>query len=319
MPCSTGSSHHCDIVTQSQPMDGIKMATTYGSNHDKPRLFRSKSPKKGSSEYLRRCANRIIKDYIDEGLTPITIRQLFYLMVSNHKIDKNESQYNALSKAIVSARRSGLLASSRQAGWECIRDEKFDSSLSTFGSIDATTIHIDQRRRQLFRQQALEKAGIPQPLIWCESAGMVPQISKYANLLGAPVYSSGGFDSLTAKRAVGCELWRGKTNTLVILHVGDKDKAGDAIYESLRGDVLAFSKECDCKVEVQRIAVSAEQIESLNLESYSVLKKDVNKDGFAVKAEAIPPSVLRNIVEGRVRDLIGDFSFKNQSSDTVQL
>ena len=267
--------------------------------------------KEYSPEKIRRDAKRILQKYIEDGLTPVTVRQLFYLMVSDRKLEKTENHYGRLGRAIAKTRRSNRLITKEtdgitggEWGWDCIRDEKYDSGLGIFGSIDATDQHIKQRAEQLQKQQFLEKCNRNQPLVWCESAGLVPQISKYANRLGAPVYSSGGFDSLTSKRHVGCKLWKGKSNTLVILHVGDKDRAGDKIFESLKGDVEAFANECLCKVRVQRIAVTAEQIKDLNLKSYSESLKTKSADGFAVKVEALPPSELMSIVEIAIKNVI---------------
>ena len=147
--------------------------------------------------------------------------------------------------------------------------------------------------------------NIDQPLIWCESAGLVPQISEYAHAMGAPVYSSGGFDSLTSKRHVGCKLWKGKGNTLVILHVGDKDRQGDIIFESLKGDVDAFAAECECNVRVERIAVTTKQIEDLKLQSYIARESQKTRDGLAVKVEAINPFDLKTIVKDAIGEVVG--------------
>src|ERR1035437_3459784 len=35
--------------------------------------------------------------------------------------------------------------------------------------------------------------------LWCEAAGMMPQLTRVADDYSVPVYSSGGFDSATSK------------------------------------------------------------------------------------------------------------------------
>ena len=293
------------------------MGNKYGSWIEKPnrrknRYKLEKNLPQFDHEIVRREAKNILENYIREGLTPVTVRQLYYLMVSGHVLKKTESQYKKLSKVIVECRRNGTLIrqktlgiNGKDWGWDCIRDETYDKGIGLFGSVDGTNKDIEKRTRQLDYQQNLEDLNIDQPLIWCESAGLVPQISEYAHAMGAPVYSSGGFDSLTSKRHVGCKLWKGKRNTLVILHVGDKDRQGDIIFESLKGDVDAFAEECKCNVRVKRIAVTTKQIEDLKLQSYIATKSQETDDGLAVKVEAINPSDLKTIVKDAIGEVVG--------------
>ena len=273
------------------------------------------------NEIIRRKAKNILKDYIQKGLTPITIRQLYYLMVSDRILEKTDGHYNKLVDVITLARRNGSLISDtgdgisgKDWGWDCIRDETYDKGIGLFGSVDGTNKDIKKRADQLIYQQRLENKNIDQPLIWCESAGLVPQISEYAHAMGAPVYSSGGFDSLTSKRHVGCKLWKGKGNTLVILHVGDKDRQGDIIFESLKGDVDAFAEECKCNVRVERIAVTTEQIEDLKLQSYIARESQKTSDGLAVKVEAINPSDLKTIVKEAIVGVVGSEYIKSSDN-----
>src|SRR5690606_30299136 len=70
-------------------------------------------------------------------------------------------------------------------------------------------------------------AGQPKHLeVWCEAAGMLPQLARAAEPYSVPVYSSGGFDSLTAKKRLADRICRiGKPT--VILHLGDYDPSGE--------------------------------------------------------------------------------------------
>lgn len=288
---------------------------------EKNRLKFTTSLPQFDHEIVRRKARTILENYIREGLTPVTVRQLFYLMVSKGLLDKNEPHYIKLSNVIAESRRNNTLIRKSFDGisaiewcWDCIRDETYDKGIGLFGSVDGTNKDIEKRADQLRYQQFLEDKDIDQPLIWCESAGLVPQISEYAHAMGAPVYSSGGFDSLTSKRHVGCKLWKGKRNTLVILHVGDKDKPGDVIFESLKGDVDAFATECGCNVRVERIAVTTKQIEDLKLQSYIARESQKTSDGLAVKVEAINPSDLKTIITEAVEGVVGSEYIKRSDN-----
>ena len=72
--------------------------------------------KEYSPEKIRRDAKRILQKYIEDGLTPVTVRQLFYLMVSARKLEKTENHYGRLGRVIAKTRRSNRLISKETDG-----------------------------------------------------------------------------------------------------------------------------------------------------------------------------------------------------------
>jgi hypothetical protein len=110
-------------------------------------------------------------------------------------------------------------------------------ALDQYADIDAFRARVahmaDDYRRDLMASQ-------PNHLeVWCEAAGMLPQIAHEAEKYSVPCYSSSGFDSLTAKKRLAdriCDI--GKPTT--ILHLGDYDPSGEAIFDVIAEDVAAF-------------------------------------------------------------------------------
>ena len=82
--------------------------------------------------------------------------------------------------------------------FDAIRDDGGTRhELKTYTSVEDFLETIAQRAKHYRRDQCEDQ---PVPLmLWCEAGGMVPQLASVADHYSVPVFSSGGFDSLTAK------------------------------------------------------------------------------------------------------------------------
>jgi hypothetical protein len=150
--------------------------------------------------------------------------------------------------------------------------------------------------------------GQPKRLIlYCEAAGMVPQVERVANEYGIPVISSGGFDSLTEKHALGEEY-----NDAEVLHIGDLDPHGIHIFIALAEDVSAFASHYGNVIDFTRLAVTPKQIEKLHLDTSPLERNDKTPaypHDFTCQAEAIPPNELAKIVRKAILDRLDDDAY----------
>ena len=73
---------------------------------------------------------------------------------------------------------------------------------------------------------------------------MVPQLGRVVGEYGVTVYSSGGFDSLTVKYDAASRIAAREVPT-VVLHVGDHDPSGLALFYAVAEDVAAFAGRLD--------------------------------------------------------------------------
>ena len=152
--------------------------------------------------------------------------------------------------------------------------------------------------------QGVRLEGQPEWIeVWCEAAGMVPQLARVVGEYGVSVYSSGGFDSVTSKYEAAQRIAARDVPT-VVLHVGDHDPSGLALFEAAAEDVeafaLAFASE---DVRFERVAVTVEQIERYQLPTAPAKAKDKRSawvGGGTVQAEALPPDVLAEEVRQAV-------------------
>ncbi len=237
----------------------------------------------------------VLHEYAEQ--LPLTLRQVFYRLVAAYAYDKTEQAYDRLGEMLNRARRSGRVP------FADIRDDGILSHVpfgfanrQEFWERQDEWIRLFELNRQEGQAQFVE--------VWVEASGMLPQVAAVSLGYGVPCYSSSGFDSVTAKHLAALRMLDREVPT-VVLHVGDYDPSGVALYENLREDVSALV--CDTAErdggldgieppEFVRVAVTTEQIARLDLPTAPPKKADrrsVFTDTRTVQAEAIAPDVLQ--------------------------
>lgn len=232
---------------------------------------------------------------------PLTGRQIFYRLVAGG-YDKTERAYYRLMETLQKARRADLIA------WDAIRDDKFMVNSPHF--YDSTGAFVDTVRysaenMRLDRQEGQQRRLV----IWVEARGIQPMVQSFVDKYGIAVYSSGGFDSVTAKRDMAVKL---SEEPHEVIHLGDYDPSGVHVFSSLREDVQAFAKQHGHVPVFTRLAVTPEQIAEYALPTAPAKKNDnrsFDGDG-TVQLEAFAPDVLAKIVEDAVRSRLDDDAYQ---------
>jgi len=239
-----------------------------------------------------------VQAVLDEygGLLPLSARQVFYRLVGAHGYEKTERAYDRLTEKIGSARRAGII------DFDAIRDDGItvDEPFGFHGKAGfyATVAHhaANYRRNRLDGQAALLE-------VWCEAAGMVPQLAGAAGPYGVAVYSGSGFDSLTAKHDGARRA--ADAGSLIVLHVGDHDPSGVHLFSAAYEDVQAWAEHFGGKVEFERVAVTPQQIDTYNLPTAPPKPTDKREfRGQTCQAEALDPITLADIVRTAIEDHI---------------
>lgn len=241
----------------------------------------------------------VLIEYAD--YLPLSVRQIFYRLVATKGYEKTEQAYNRLTEALVRARRARLI------DFDLIRDDGVvttsqDCYASPDAFWDATGERINGYRRD--RQEG-------QPLrieLWCEAAGMLGQLDRIAANYSTPVYSAGGFVSLTGIRGIAARAVDRLVPT-VLLHVGDHDPSGESIFEAMAADAAAFVEEDriiqTLRIEPVRVALTAEQVVEHDLPTAPAKasdKRSASWEGGTCQLEALPPDLLATIVENAIRE-----------------
>lgn len=239
---------------------------------------------------------QIIDEYREH--LPMTIRQIFYRLVGAYDYPKTAKAYSNLIELLIDARRTTV--PEFHIPFEVIRDDGGVAYLPSFHTSPADvwrSIMSSADHYCLDRQ-----AGQPAYReVWVEAAGMVPQIARVVqDEFSIPVYSSGGFDSLTAKRDAARRAAAREVPTEV-LYIGDYDPSGRAMLDNLAADVPLLERGAE-RMTFLRVAVTPEQIEAHRLPA--AYASNTHGSGTSVQAEALPPDVLAAEVRQAVISLV---------------
>lgn len=236
-----------------------------------------------------------------EDYLPMTIRQVFYRLVGAYGYEKTEEAYWRLCEILVRARRAERIPfdAIRADGGVELAANGFSDRSGFWQEVEAMA--ASYRRDRLAGQDAAVE-------VWAEAAGMAPLLAAAVEEYGVAVYSGGGFDSLTWKHEAALRFARREQPTAV-LHVGDFDPSGLALYIAAAEDVAAFAAAYGApEPSFERVAVTPEQIERLQLPTAPPKRSDkrgVWQEGDqTVQAEALPPDALAEEISQAVEELL---------------
>jgi hypothetical protein len=254
----------------------------------RPRGYASWRPQAKTTALLTQI-EEVLEEYADH--LPLTVRQVFYRLVARYGYDKTERSYERLGEVLVRARRAKLIPFDyiRDDGVVTVREQWFAGQEQFWNAVGAT-IKRYRRDRQQGQRYRLE--------LWAEAAGMLPQLARIADDYSVPVYSSGGFSSLTAVRTIVDRAIE-RDQPTVILHVGDYDPSGVSIFESAMADVAAFVEEdriiMSQSVTASRVALTEDQVYIYDLPTAPAKTSDSRSaawKGETCQLEALAPDLL---------------------------
>ncbi len=251
-----------------------------------------------------------VKDVLEEyrAHLPMTGRQIFYRLVGAHGYPKTEDAYKSLSEFLVRARRAGMIP------FEHIRDDGISLAAHAHYADENAFFKCVHDMGKAYKRDKLANQKLD-VRVYCEAAGMIPQLARVCEPYSIPVYSCSGFDSLSGKYELkeACKAaftYRGRKT--VILHLGDYDPSGESIFnDGLVEDIHAFlakdviSKEPHEVAVFERVALRGEHIERFNLPTEPPKATDSRTKNWqgraACQLEALPPDVLASILDATIK------------------
>lgn len=293
-----------DTGTATKSLDGDKITITAGS--DRTGRVRGYAP------WNPRTRTRVVLDQVHVVLDeyrdhwPLTIRQVFYRLVGRFDFPKTENDYARLCEYLNRGRRAGMVP------WHAIRDDGVTAATNYFTTADPRT-WLSWNMPRPDQYELDPQGGQPVYLeLWCEAAGMVPMLHRIVANYGVPVYSFGGFGSVTALREAAQRTTYRDVPTRV-LHVGDYDPSGVTIFESAAADVAAFGG----NVVFERVALLPDQIRAFDLPTAPPKKNDKRSafsDDHTVQLESMDPSDVTDVLQAAVA-----VTWDDEAADDVQL
>jgi hypothetical protein len=244
---------------------------------------------------------QILEEYHDH--LPLTARQIYYRMVAAYRHEKGAKFASSLGDLLVDARRA------REIPFEAIRDDGIMHGGTWW--TDSLADHLRNAHDHLHGHDLNRLNDQPFRLeVWCEAAGMIPQLERVTREFSIPVYSCGGFNSLTAIRQIVDDVVGDGRDTL-LLHLGDYDPSGVSIYERVITDVKAFLAEDapDVTFDGVRVALTEGHIPEHKLPMDPITTRDSRSMAWAKQGktdkcelEALPPDVIAKILRAAIEE-----------------
>lgn len=216
---------------------------------------------------------------------PMTVRQVYYQLVSRQVIENNRSQYQAVSIALVGARKEGLIS------WDWVEDRlRRPRAVSMW---DDLTQFIDDVRHAYRRDVWTSQANYLE--VWLEKDALSGIFEDALRPFGITLNVGRGYDGWDSIRNAA-ERFNATRKPSTILYFGDFDPSGEDMARSLR-ERLAFF---DCTPEIIKCALTADDVQRYHLPPDATKRTDTRRAAFvkkfgdvSVELDALPVDVLR--------------------------
>lgn len=249
-------------------------------------------------------ANQIIQEYSNQGFD-LTVRQLYYQLVSRGYIPNTRPEYKKLVKTLTDARLAGMIS------WHAIIDRTrilignshWDQPSDVIRSAEAS-FQIDKWDGQPYRVE-----------VWIEKDALRGVISGVCRELDISQFACRGYISQS-------ELWRSARRMKrsqndgqipYIIHLGDHDPSGIDMTRDISDRLELFELGTEgIDFHVKRIALNFDQVQQYDPPPNFAKEKDSRTEAYSSEyghdsweLDALEPSVIVNLIRehvGIIRD-----------------
>jgi hypothetical protein len=218
----------------------------------------------------------------------MTVRQLFYRLVSHGIIAKTEAEYK---NAVVRLTAELRLGSHVPYGW--IADNtRWQRKPRTHSSLEEAL----RRTAETYRRSVWDDQDAYVE-IWLEKDALAGVLYKVTSAWDVPLMVTRGFPSLTYLYEAA-DIIREQDKPTFLYYFGDHDPSGLEIPRTVERRIREFVPEAE--ITFQRVAVTPEQIQSMALPTRPTKRSDSrskNFEGESVEVDAIEPTTLRRMTE----------------------
>lgn len=217
---------------------------------------------------------------------PMTLRGLFYRLVSEGVIAKQENEYKNVGRYLLQLRRAGHMP------YHYIADNTlWMREQASFDSVEHALYNTAATyRRALWHDQ---HAYVE---VWCEKDTLAGVLMTETDPYDVPLMVVRGFSSETYLHE-SAQTMDAAGRPVYLYLLTDLDPSGLSIAHDIERKIRGFIPDTD--VTVDRIAVTPEQVDAWSLPTRPTKRTDSrakSSAGESVELDAILPAVLRRLV-----------------------
>jgi hypothetical protein len=259
--------------------------------------FKSTNFRSDSLVLINHC-NSIVEDYLSQGLK-LTLRQLYYQLVTKNIIKNEERAYKNLSNIVSDGRLSGLI------DWSAIEDRiripAIPSEWENLKDLVDAALYSYRLPRWSGQENYIE--------LWVEKDALAGVLHPLARKYHITMMVNRGYSSQSAmyeasKRIIEKGLNRTECR---ILYLGDFDPSGEDMVRDIRDRMLMFGVNVDVNFDIHKIALTLDQVKKYNPPPNPTKRTDPRSRDFIQKygassweVDAINPSELQKIITSEI-------------------
>jgi len=238
----------------------------------------------------------MVDDYERKGYR-MTLRQLFYQLVSQDILPNDQKKYKKLSTIIKDARMAGLI------DWDVIEDRiRIPTMPSEFENIsDLVKAAIRSYRRDRWENQEYYVE------VWVEKDALSGVLEPVTRKYHVHLLVNRGYSSTSALHESVLRIKQQQDKECVILYFGDHDPSGKNMITDIRNRLEQFQ----CDATVRDVALTMEQIKQYNLPPNPAKKSDPRSDKYIKRhgnlsweLDALTPEVLNQLVSSHIEEFL---------------
>lgn len=219
---------------------------------------------------------------------PMTVRQVFYRLVTLGAIEKLEKEYKSTVVRLLTEMRRA-----REIRFEWISDStRWMRRPDTYNCLEDALFAASQTYRR-----SLWSSADSYIEVWLEKEALAGVLTPVTEAWDVPLLVTRGYPSLSFLYSAASAI-ASQSKTAYIYYLGDRDPSGEDIPRVVEREIRAFVP--DVELYFSRIAVTPEQIKHWNLPTRPTKSTDSRSQNFvgeSTEVDAIPPAQLRALVK----------------------
>ena len=257
--------------------------------------------------------NEILEEYREDGYV-LTLRQLFYQLVSRDIIPNQQNEYSKLSKILKEGRLAGVV------DWEAIEDRlRKVSQVNTWNSPKSI---LNAAANQFAYDRLQDQENYIE--VWVEKDALSQVVKRAADQYQVPVLVNRGYGSVSAMydtyQRMSDKLCDG-FETATILYLGDHDPSGLDMVRDVNNRLNELLDKENFQMEIVHIALTLDQINTYDPPPNPAKLTDSRAKDYVAQygytsweVDALPPPVLNQLIVDHIESRIDIASYNEWKS-----
>lgn len=239
---------------------------------------------------------QVLDDFAEQGYR-LSLRQLYYQLVTKNIIPNVKSEYAKLGTLLVKGRMAGLV------DWNAIED-RIRIPYIPYHADDVPDALGDLLGQYRLDRQAGQENYVE---VWCEKDALSGILKKVTSYYHIRLMINRGYSSCTAMYEASKRFEDANSIERTILYLGDHDPSGLDMVRDIKDRLYGF----DVSVNVRHIALTMKQINHYNPPPNPTKITDPRAMWYIQRfgqtcweVDALPPDVLVSVLQTEIYDQI---------------